>query len=975
MRFIIFLLAGIILIYSTALNAKPVEADKLYANPDNTSLLLSPDGKYVTSYRRQEKEQTLELIDLKSNQIMSIAKMMLDITMHDYLWLNNTQIFISVEKDSINSSLIGNLKNRQMSMVLIKAQGYLVHPLPEDPQRVLFARKHGKNSDRHDLYIVEINDLINDDFSNAEKIKHNDKDTVVYFYDHDFKRVITLEFVKKDKTVKLKYIPVEGGKWKDFFEIKDVDYRLEPVGFINDEKFAVLTNKDTDKVVLREFDVKSQEIGKIIYQHPNYDLSSAGFLPDGKLDFVKYSQHGLTKTLYFDKGTDRFLKRLTKTFTNQEVYFVDKAVYDQVILLYVNGSDQPGEYYLYESMKDRAKLLLVSYPELKDIKFSPSELIKVKASDGTELEAFLTMPKEIDHSTLLVMPHGGPIDVQESDRFNKDVQYFASRGFAVLRVNFRGSSGFGKAFLEKGVGEFGRLIEEDISAAVNRVIESHSFKYVCAMGSSYGGYSAAMLAIKNPDLYDCVIGSFGVYDLPLIFNTSNLRSTEEYRETIARTVGEYSEDMVDYSPVYMSDKLKAPILLIAGKLDDTADFEHSNRFKYMLKKRNHPVETMFYKNEGHGHSTWGGDMHEAALCYDFLMRSLNLMLPDKSDDPDYYKALGDDYAGIADGYEFGYEDEEDHDKSFDYYKKAAEFGHGRAAFNIGASYHSGDPVEKNMAKAVEYYRKAADQDYSGAHNRLARMYMEGEYLEQDWDKAYTHITKAQSLEDNPENNIMLARFYCTAPDKYKNIDECTRLLDIEQYKLVSKHTAQKATMESMSAISWIISEGKFSGDELIRIHETVKKTFAFTHSKTSIKVVDEGEFSLEEGERFGESDKYVFFAENFDIKAKDDEKGRFGIRFTPDVPGVDGISDRVVIALRWVQTGTDGNKKVFNSRILFGPPIIKWPYFAEYKDIKEEGTWELEMYDLEQNKIFSRKFHVTPMDKEKTEDISVSQKS
>jgi hypothetical protein len=119
---------------------------------------------------------------------------------------------------------------------------------------------------------------------------------------------------------------------------------------------------------------------------------------------------------------------------------------------------------------------------------------------------------------------GGLIGIKEDDSFSKDVQYYVSRGFSILIIKFRGSSGFGKKFQEKGVGEFSRLIEEGIMAA-----------------------------------------TFGVYDLPLLFNASNYRSNIEYRKAISKTVGNYDQPMKNYFPVYLFDKLKAPILLITGK--------------------------------------------------------------------------------------------------------------------------------------------------------------------------------------------------------------------------------------------------------------------------------------------------------------------------------------------------------------------------------------------------------------------------
>jgi dipeptidyl aminopeptidase/acylaminoacyl peptidase len=967
MKIIATILTTIILCAGISVNGEPIEGEKLFINPQNSMVLFSPDGKYVSYYMYDKKGQYITLNDLRTKSMAAQFALGNDVTLNDYFWLNSSQIFISVEKGLNNEkNLIGEFKNGQIYLRLIESDGYLVHILPDQPEMVMFAKKRGQYDYRLDLYIIEIEALINNNFSNAQKIKNIGSDVNYFFYDYDFKRLIASEYDEDKKTIILKYMPIEGGKWHPLLKLEDTDYILKPVGFITKDKLGVLTNKESDKIVLREFDIKSQTLGKIVYQHPTYDLTSAGFLPDGKLDYVRFKQHGLNRTLYFDKGTERFAKRLTKTFTNQEVYFADRALNDQLLMLYVNGSDQPGEYFVYDSRTDTATRLLCSYPDLLDCTFASSELIKLKTADGTEIEAFLTVPRDIDHSTLLVMPHGGPIEIQESDRFNKEVQYFASRGFSVLRVNFRGSSGFGKAFREKGVGEFGRLIEEDITAAVDHVLQTRKFKNICAIGSSYGGYSAAMLAIKQPERYKCVVGAFGVYDLPLLFNASNLRSTEEYRKIVARTVGEFSEDLRLYSPVYLSKGLKAPILLLAGREDDTADFEHSNRFKYVLKHNNHPVETFFYQDQAHGYDTWQGDMHGAALTYDFLMRILKLPDPDKQHlVKSGKKALADDYAIIADGFEFEYEQEKNTDKSLNYYKKASEFDHGRSIFNIGASYHSGDGVEKDLDKAVEYYLKSKKQEYDGAYRRLGRMYMEGEYFKQDWQKAYSSLTKAKELDDTPPNNIMLARFYCTAPDGLRDINRCVDLLDIDQYKDKSKTTASKAIEEILTSGSWVITEGKYTADEYKNIKETIKKALTITQVKISLDIQKEGEFKFKEGEKFGEDDKYELLDNSFKIKAKDDKDDCFGIIFKVDVPGINSYADKVAVVARWVQVNFEGKQKIFDSKILYGVPINEWHMFAKYKDIEESGTWRLEIYDLDQNQLYSREFQVVPLEKNK----------
>lgn len=373
---------------------------------------------------------------------------------------------------------------------------------------------------------------------------------------------------------------------------------------------------------------------------------------------------------------------------------------------------------------------------------------------------------------------------------------------------------------------------------------------------------------------------------------------------------------------------------------------------------------MFYKNTGHGHSTWKGTRHEVALTYDFLMRTLKLEAPDQEQlSKDTKSALGKDYALIADGYEFGYELEENKSKAQDYYLKASQLEHGIASYNIGVNYHTGEVVEEDISKAVSYYEKSAKQEYSGAYAVLGRMYMEGEYFAQDWSKALEYLTKAHELDDTPANNVTLGRFYCTAPKVYQDVDRCLKLLDIDQYKKHSKTTANKAKNESRKALVWIIAEGEYNDEEKQKIKGLLKKTFKLKYTDVTIDIDEEGEFTFIESTRFGRRAKLELIDESFQVVAKDDETGRFGLVFEVDVPGLDDYTDRVAVAVRWVQSNEDGTRKIVDSGILYGSPKVKWKVLAEYKDIKVPGIWRLEIYDLDQNKVHDREYHVTPLAK------------
>jgi dipeptidyl aminopeptidase/acylaminoacyl peptidase len=961
MKKVLFIFLLLSLDISFQVLAKPLQADMIFSNPDYSMVKFSPDGMFVSVYKVEDEAKSLLLFSPKTLDIELSLSIGHDNVLNDYYWLNNSQIILDITHNSKQIYLIGDVQDEQIVFRLVKIEGYLVDILPEQPKKLMFAKLRRNVKRSYNLYVIDIESLLSGDFDGAYEVEHDEAHVFSYHYDDQFKKVITIDYDKKKQAIVIKSLPISGGKWQTILTLKDTDYDLTPIGFITEDLLAVLTNKDSDKMVLRAFSIETQKLGAIIYQHPKYDLISAGFTNEGHLDFVEFKQHGLNQKLFFDKGKSLFRKRLIKTFPNQEIYIVDHADKEDIILLYANGSDQPGQYYLYNQKIDTAVNFLPAYIKLEDQKFVESKKLTIKTKDNIEIEAFLTLPVDVDHSVLLVMPHGGPIDVQESDRFNNTIQYYVSRGFSVLRVNFRGSSGFGKAFLQKGVGEFGKKIEQDIMDTVAKVKQDYEFKYQCAIGASYGGYSATMLAIYSPEEYDCVIAAFGIYDLPLLFNISNYRSGEKYQRNLEKVLGKYDDNLRSFSPLYLAKELNAPILLIAGRDDDTADFEHSNRFKYILNKLKHPIETMFYRNTSHGHHTWGGDIHEVALTYDFLMRTLNLGAPSPIQlDKSSKEAIADDYATIADGYSFNNSVDNDKEKAFQYYKKAAGFDHPRANFNIGSNYHRGEQVAKDMKKAVEYYKTAAKLEYANAYARLGRMYMEGEYFTQNWEFAFDNLSKAHELEDSPFNNIRLARYYCIAPEPYKNIEKCLSLMDLKQYKKDSKRKLNLAKRYIKEALAWIFTSAQLTTKENQKLKEFSADIFDLTEVKATIEDPISGQFKFEESDVFGKKGKYNLIPKQGDFLSSNDEDSRFGLIFKVDVPGLNSSRDKVAIAVRWIKTTPDGKRSYRQSTILHGSPTGTWQLLRSLKHLREAAYWTLEIYDFNQNLLYRNAFNVAP---------------
>jgi dipeptidyl aminopeptidase/acylaminoacyl peptidase len=203
---------------------------------------------------------------------------------------------------------------------------------------------------------------------------------------------------------------------------------------------------------------------------------------------------------------------------------------------------------------------------------------------------------------LVLLPHGGPHGVSDTWFFDNDAQFLASRGYAVLQVNFRGSGGRGTRFLEAGYRQWGGAIQDDLIDGVKWATEKGiaDASRVCSYGASFGAYSALMVAIRSPGLLRCAVGYAGVYDLPHIYEEEGTRRSKRNQNYFARAIGRDAVELAAFSPSRHAKDVKVPVLLVHGEEDKTAPPEHAKLMREALVKNGNAPEWMMVPREGHG---------------------------------------------------------------------------------------------------------------------------------------------------------------------------------------------------------------------------------------------------------------------------------------------------------------------------------------------------------------------------------------
>lgn len=323
-------------------------------------------------------------------------------------------------------------------------------------------------------------------------------------------------------------------------------------------------------------------------------------------------------------------RALAKLFPGQVVEFENWSTDRQRFVVRVTSPGDPPVWYLFDKARKELSSLGEEYPELKGFKFGETRWLKYKARDGLEMAAYLTLPppsaRPAGKLPLVVLPHGGPQDRDDFD-FDFITQFLASRGYAVLRPQFRGSFGFGRAFEKAGNGEWGGKMQTDLLDGVAAAAASGEIDAgrVCIVGASFGGYAALAGATLHPEAYRCAASFAGISDLGVLIG-ENIRAygpQSGSTNSLRKLLGKAPRSLLDStSPARLAAKATIPILLIHGDKDTVVPIEQSQLMVRAMQSVGKSAEFVTLANENHylTHSATRTQMLEVIGA--FLARNL-----------------------------------------------------------------------------------------------------------------------------------------------------------------------------------------------------------------------------------------------------------------------------------------------------------------------------------------------------------------
>ena len=582
-----------------------------FQKPKQSSFKFSPNGLYL-SYREKDKKNKNHIYvkSTETNEVTRVIEEEEDLV-RGYGWANDNRLIYIKDKggnekyhlfavdldgknqkdltpyEDVKVSILNTLKEQEEVMII---QMNKDNPQIFEPYKINIKNgeleKLFENKDQNNP--ISGFDFDKDGHLKAYTKQQNGTEYAIYYKTDD-----NASF---DKTIET--------TWKDNFYILGFDYTTE-----NPHDAFVISNleSDTDEIIL--YDFKKKEIIKKVYSNKTFDVS--GISRSTKRGYeVDYYYYTGEKSVVVPVSTTykKLHDKFTKEFINKDFDIVSETDQEDKYLIYVTSDKLYGVYYLYDAVKNTFKEIFNLMPSLNPDEMAEMKAIKFTSRDGLTIYGYLTIPKQVKDGKvpLIVNPHGGPYGPRDSWGFNPETQLFASRGYATLQINFRGSGGYGKSFFLAGNKQIGRNMLNDLEDGVNYVktLNLIDEEKIAIYGASYGGLATLGSLVKTPNLYKCGVDYVGISNLFTFFKSfppyAKPYLGQIYEQWYDEDSPEDQEIMREVSPALNVEKITKPLFVIQGANDPRVNIDESDQIVKNLRDRGFDVPYMVKYNEGHG---------------------------------------------------------------------------------------------------------------------------------------------------------------------------------------------------------------------------------------------------------------------------------------------------------------------------------------------------------------------------------------
>jgi dipeptidyl aminopeptidase/acylaminoacyl peptidase len=505
----------------------------------------------------------------------------------------------------------------------VKGIRAIIYSVPRTEPDAMYVGMNDRDAAWHDLYKVKI--------STGERtlVRKNTERIVAFYFDlKDQLRLATRAAENGDTEV----LRVDADKFTKVYSC-NVFETCGPIRYHKDGQrvyFQTNTGSDADLIRLVLFNPATGK-EELVESDPlkRVDFGNAAF-SEVSDDLIATIYEDERERIYFkDKAFETDYKTLQKQLPGKELNFTSSTKDEKLFIVAANADTDPGSVYLYDRTTKKATLQYQAREKLNRAYLAPMKPVKYPSSDGLEVPAFLTLPKGVEPKNLpaIIVPHGGPW-YRDTWGYNAFAQFLANRGYVVLQPNFRGSTGYGKKFIDGGNKQWGDKMQDDITWGAKYLVAQGIVdpKRIGIMGGSYGGYATLAGVAFTPDVYAAGVSIVGPSSLITL-----LESIPPYWEQARKlfhermgdpTTPEGKAQLLRQSPLTAAAKIKTPLLVIQGANDPRVKKRESDQIVIALRDRGFPVEYMVAPDEGHGFARPVNNMAMFALAEKFLAKHL-----------------------------------------------------------------------------------------------------------------------------------------------------------------------------------------------------------------------------------------------------------------------------------------------------------------------------------------------------------------
>lgn len=611
-----------------------IDRQVFFDDPEISTARLSPDGAYISFLRPYNDTRNIWIKE--RNASFDEAIPVTDQTQRpiaNYFWSRDGRFLLYVmdnegdENFNIYAVNAGEASQETIpearnitNMDDVRAQIY--HISRQDPD-LMFVGLNDRDRAWHDLYKLKISS------GELEKVRENTNRYTSWIFDHD-DQLRMASRSRQDGTGELWRLDEDDETMLYSWSVLE---SANPYGFKADNQhFYLVTNAEegSNLTQLYLMDIETGEM-ELVEKDPENKADFGSLAISDKTLEVLYTSYTdeRTRRYFKDKEYEKHFKTVQEELGDMEVTFFSPTRDEQYWLVNAWSDTNPGSVYLYDRETSELTFQYNPRPELPTEHLSPMTSVRYPSSDGLEIQAYLILPKGMEKSNLplIVVPHGGPW-ARDYWSYNSYAQFLANRGYAVLLPNFRGSTGFGKEFLNAGNQQWGELMQDDITWGVKHLIDQGIADpdRVGIFGGSYGGYATLAGLAFTPDLYAAGVSFVGPSNLNTLLNSippywEAMRITLHTRMADPATP-EGQEWLKKASPLNAADSISAPLMVVQGQNDPRVLKAESDQIVVALRERGFPVEYLNAPDEGHGFARPLNNMAFVAAMERFFAKHL-----------------------------------------------------------------------------------------------------------------------------------------------------------------------------------------------------------------------------------------------------------------------------------------------------------------------------------------------------------------